>query len=302
MSATIGVVGVGRMGAPICVRLAESGHIVTAFDLDSSAVGAVAGAGVSAAASLEDLATASADFLITILPGPVELSAVMSGPDGLLQLLPQGSCWIDVTSGAPDVATRLAAEAATRGISAVSAPMGGGPNQARAGTLQFFIGGQDAAVARALPVLACLGNETGIERAGTNVADGHTVKLLTNLLWFGQVVAVTEALLLGQSLGVDLRVLRRALARGAGGSAFIDRHLDALLAGDYLETFGLDRCVEELETVTRLAAAAESPFELSSLVTHLHAEALAKFGPVNGELLAARLLEDQAGRVLRLAD
>jgi 3-hydroxyisobutyrate dehydrogenase len=302
MSATIGVVGVGRMGAPICVRLAESGHIVTAFDLDSSAVGAVAGAGVSAAASLEDLAVASGDFLITVLPGPVELSDVMSGPDGLLQLLPRGSCWLDFTSGAPDVATRLAAEATARGISAVSAPMGGGPNQAHSGTLQFFVGGQDPAVARALPVLACLGNETGIERAGTNVADGHTVKLLTNLLWFGQVVAVTEALLLGQSLGVDLQVLRRALARGAGGSAFIDRHLDALLAGDYLETFGLDRCVEELETVTRLAAAAESPFELSSLVTHLHAEALAKFGPVNGELLAARLLEDQAGRVLRLAD
>jgi 3-hydroxyisobutyrate dehydrogenase len=302
MSATIGVVGVGRMGAPICTRLAEAGHRVTAFDLDSSAVDAIAGAGVSAAASVDNLASSSADFLITVLPGPVELADVMSGPDGLLQLLPAGACWLDFTSGAPDVATRLAAEASARGISAISAPMGGGPNQARSGTLQFFVGGQDADVARALPVLACLGKKTGIERAGTSVADGHTVKLLANLLWFGQVVAVTEALLLGQSLGVDLHVLRRTLARGAGGSAFIDRHLDSLLAGDYLETFGLDRCVEELETLTRLAAAAESPFELSSLVAHLHAEALAKFGPVNGELLAARLLEDRAGRVLRLTD
>jgi len=124
-------------------------------------------------------------------------------------------------------------------------------------------------------------------------------KLLANLLWFGQVIAVSEALLLGQALGVAPSGLAATLSRSAGGSAFIDEHLQALLAGDYLEHFGIDRVVEELEILVSMAAENRIPFEVSTLVTRLHREALDRFGAVDGELLAARLLEEQAGRELR---
>ena len=174
--------------------------------------------------------------------------------------------------------------------------MGGGVAAAEAGSLHFFVGGSSQAVDRAIPVLSALGT---VEQLGDGVGAGHTAKLLANLLWFGQVVAVTEALLLGQSLGLSPLRLRNTLASSAGGSVFIDEYLDRLLDGDYIETFGLDRCVEELDILASLAQDADVPFELSSLVARLHREALERFGAVDGELLAARLLEERSGRTLR---
>lgn len=174
--------------------------------------------------------------------------------------------------------------------------MGGGVSAARDGSLQFFVGGTNRAVDRARPVLEALGS---VDHVGEGIGDGYLTKLLANLLWFGQAVAVTEALLLGQSLGLSPAMLRDQLAATAGGSVFIDEYLDRLLAGDYLETFGIDRCVEELETLVSLARGANVPFELSSTIARLHRDALERFGAIDGELLAARLLEELAGTVLR---
>ena len=108
-----------------------------------------------------------------------------------------------------------------------------------------------------------------------------------------------EALLLGQEAGIDLAVLRGALAGSAAASRFIETDLNALFAGDYLTSFGLDRCCEELANVTAQAREHNVPFALSDLVERVHRQALARFGPVDGELLAVALLEEEAGTTLR---
>lgn len=272
----VGVLGLGRMGAPIAMALAKHWDVVT-YD----PVVAPEGSAVDVASSV--------DVLVTVLPGAAEVRAAM--PPVIAALRP-GSLWLDLTSGDP----RVTRELGRAGIHVVGAPMAGGPRAAEANELTFFVGGEPAAVATAVPLLDALGTH---EVIGDDVGDGYTAKLLANLLWFGQVVAVTEALLLGQSLGIAPATLRRTLAVGAAGSVFIDEYLDRLLAGDYAETFGLDRCVEELETLASLARQEGVPFELSELVARLHREALGRFGPVDGELLAAKLLEERAGRTLR---
>jgi 3-hydroxyisobutyrate dehydrogenase-like beta-hydroxyacid dehydrogenase len=86
-------------------------------------------------------------------------------------------------------------------------------------------------------------------------------------------------------------VLRDALATSAAGTDFIRRDLDALLDGDYLRSFGLDRCYEELATVTGIARELDVPFALSETVEEIHRRAL--------ELLAVALLEEEAGARLR---
>jgi 3-hydroxyisobutyrate dehydrogenase-like beta-hydroxyacid dehydrogenase len=292
----IALLGIGRMGLPILRSLLAAGHGVVVFDPDGArrdlagATGAmVAGSGADAAASVE--------VLITVLPGPVELERALIG-EGVLAALPAGALWIDLTSNDPRVAKRLADAADARGVDVVGAALSGSVSAAEDGTLGFFVGGTPAAVARARPLLEQLGNPRRIELAGERVGDACAAKLLVNLLWFGQAAAVTEALLLGRSLGLDPEALRGILARSAAGSTFLDEYASALLDGDYLETFGIDRVVEELETLTSLAAAAEVPFELSEHVARLHREALAEFGPVDGELLVAKLLEKRAGRAL----
>jgi 3-hydroxyisobutyrate dehydrogenase-like beta-hydroxyacid dehydrogenase len=274
----IGVFGLGRMGAPIARALAQRWDVVTYDPVVAPGDPRALAAGV--------------DVLVTVLPGAAELRQLAP----VLDALRPGSLWLDLTSGDPRVYAELASLTKMQEIDVVGAPMAGGPSAAEAKLLRFHVGGAASAVARALPILDVLGSH---EVVGANPGDGQTAKLLANLLWFGQVVAVTEALLLGQSLGLDLRRLRDTLASGAGGSVFIDEYLDSLLAGDYLETFGLDRVVEELDTLASLAQQEGVPFELSNQVARLHREALERFGAVDGELLAAKLLEERAGRALR---
>lgn len=277
----VGVLGLGRMGAPIAGRLGAAGFDLISFDP------LVGGPGVAAVAR-------ASDVLLTVLPGAAEVEEVAPA---VFTAARAGTLWIDLTSNDPRVAEKLARAADDRGIDFVGAPMGGGPSEAASGALRFFVGG--AAIDRAREALGTLGT---IDYLGIPVGAGYTAKLIVNLLWFGQVAAVTEVLLLGQSLGLPPAMLRTLLPTTAAGSAFIDRHLDHLLRGDYLETFGIDRVVVELDILASLAQAGGVPFELSGTVTRLHHEALERFGAVDGEMLVAKLLELKAGRVLRETD
>jgi 3-hydroxyisobutyrate dehydrogenase-like beta-hydroxyacid dehydrogenase len=297
MAMRVGVLGLGRMGLPIATALAGAAFEVTVFDPSPDRAALAAAASLVPAPSALTLAN-TVDVLVTVLPGAAETGEVMLD-DGLVDELMPGSLWLDLTSSAPDVVEQIAGRAAARGVVSVAAPMAGGPSAAESGALRFFAGGTDVAFAIALPLLEILGGDDAVTHVGLSVADGCSAKLLANLLWFGQVVAVTEALLLGVSLGVPIESLRKTLASSAGGSVFIDEYLDSLLSGDYLETFGIDRCVEELETLVRLAQGRGVPFELSTLVARLHREALERFGAIDGELLAAKLLEQRAGVALR---
>jgi 3-hydroxyisobutyrate dehydrogenase-like beta-hydroxyacid dehydrogenase len=285
-----GVIGVGSMGAPVAIALAES-HEVSVFDADDVRLEAIASARVGVARSAAALVCAS-DVVVTVLPGPVETETVIRG---VLDDLAPGACWLDLSTGDPRVTRRLADDLAARGIGCVAAPMGGGPAAARARELHFTVAGEPSAVQRVGPLLECLSAPGGADVIGGDPAEAQVVKLLSNLLWFGQVIAVTEAMLLGRAAGIDAASLRGMLAERSGSSVLLVRDYDAVLRGDYLASFGIDRVVEQLATLTSLAAELSVPFELSRLVEGTHRAALAAFGSVPGELLAARLLEERAG-------
>jgi len=291
VTATVGVIGVGRMGLPVCARLAAAGTRVVATDrrpereLDVRAVGA------DWDADAERLARRAA-VLITVLPGTAELLEAMALA---LEALRPGATWIDLTSAEPAAGAELVARAHARGIECLDAPIGGGVEAAAAGTLQVFVGGRSDVIERHRSMLELLGR---VEHVGDHGA-GYTTKLLVNLLWFGEAVAVGEALLLARRAGIDLDVLQSALGRSAAASDFVRRDLSALLGGDYLESFGIDRCCEELAAVVALADELAVPFELSSTVERAYRAALTRYGPVDGELLAVALLEERAGTTLR---
>lgn len=180
----------------------------------------------------------------------------------------------------------------------LDAPVGGGVAAARAGTLQLFVGGDAAVLDRCRPVLEVLADPHSISHTGGN-GTGYLTKLLVNLLWFGHSIAAAEALLLGRRAGIDVDLLRHVLASSAGSSAFIRDDLGSLLDGDYLPSFGLDRCCEELATIAGLARDLNLPSEMTQLVEQTYQRALRRYGPVKGELLAVALLEEQAGIRLR---
>ena len=226
------------MGLPICGNLAQAGYEVVVGDRRERQEEVAAAGGKWARGTR--VVAAKADVLITVLPGSDELREVMA--DAIPALRP-GTTWIDMTSSSPTVGRELSMSARKRDVECLDAPVGGGPAAAARGRLQLFVGGRAETVERHRRLLETLGSVNHVGDRGA----GYTTKLVVNLLWFGQAVAIGEALLLARGMGIDLEVLRAALGRSAASSEFIRRDLDALLDGDYLESFGLDRCCEELD-------------------------------------------------------
>jgi 3-hydroxyisobutyrate dehydrogenase len=286
----------GRMGTPICANLVNAGYPVTVCDARPDREQAALACGATWRSSTPEVA-ANADVLITVLPGPAEVDAVMR--DAVLDALAPGATWIDMTSNSPTAAAPIRERARARGIGVLEAPIGGGPDDADAGRLRLFVGGDGDLLARHRPLLAVIADPDRIAHVGGHDA-GYTVKLLVNLLWFGHAAATAEALLLGRRAGIALDVLRDTLADSAASSEFIRRDLPSLFAGDYLASFGLDHIHDQLATVTSLARDLATPHDIAETVRRLHQQALEHYGPADGELLAVALLEEQAGIHLRI--
>jgi 3-hydroxyisobutyrate dehydrogenase len=293
----IGFAGLGRMGGPMCANLVRAGYPVVVTDLRPECEQVAHSLGARWSASTEG-AAAGADVFVTMLPGPPEVHDALLGAGAALAALAPGATWIDMSSNSPSAAEPIQRRARERGVHTLEAPVGGGIPAARDGSLQLFAAGEAAVFADQLALLEVLGDPARIRHLGAHGA-GYTAKLLVNLLWFGQAIAAGEALLLARAAGLDLRVLHEVLNSSSAASTFLRRDLPALLGGDYLESFGLDRICEELGALDAMASAHGVPFELSDLVSRTHRRALEHFGPRNGELLAVALLEEQAGTRLR---
>jgi 3-hydroxyisobutyrate dehydrogenase len=276
------------MGLPTCARLVEQGFDVVATDLRPGHRAAAIETGAQWANCAAEVAS-RCDALITLLPGPGEVSAIVAE---LIEALPAGCTWIDMTSATPAVAREIARTAAGRGVRILDAPVGGGPAQARSGRLLAFVGGSDSDLAAQRDLLGSLaGQVLHVGQAGS----GYAVKLLVNMLWFGQAIAGAEALSLAVRAGLDPETLRLAVQQSAAASRFMERDAPALMRGDNYDMFSLARCHEELAGVLALGAALDVPLPLTERVTELHARALERFGDIDGELLAARMIAEQAG-------
>lgn len=292
--AAITLVGAGRIGLPVTEWLAAAGHCVEVVDVRENLQVDVEAVGACWAGS--SLARLPADrVMITVLPGSPELRELMLGssdgsaPAALAQLA-RGGSWVDMTSAAPDLTADLAAAASTHGVRYIDAAVGGGPQDARRGGLTLYVGGEDSDVQRLRPVFEAFADPARIHHMGGHGA-GYLTKLLINQLWFGQAVAIGEAMLLGAHAGLATDRLAGVLDDSPAASVFVHTHLPSLLAGEYLSAFGLGRVVEELDSLARMADSAGTPWSLSKRVAEVHRHALAHFGDVDGELLGAAWLE-----------
>jgi 3-hydroxyisobutyrate dehydrogenase len=278
---TVAVIGVGRVGLAVVQRLCASGHAVRACDVRPEVA-----ARLPAGAEFDGDALRAVDgveVVLTVLPGSPELRKVML-TDGLLPRLRPGTAWIDLTSTAPDLVGELVTAAQDAGVPYLDAGLGGGPAAVSEGSATLYVGGDAAVLHRARPLLELFAAR--IEHMGQNGA-GVLTKLLINALWFGQALATGEALLLARRAGLDTGRVAAALAGSAADSEFVAHYLPRLLAGDHAPSFGLDRVVEELDSLERLAGALGRTAELTALIARIHREALARFGPIDGELLGA---------------
>src|ERR1700749_2635289 len=153
----IGLVGLGRMGLPICANLVQGRYRVLAGDRRPEAARQAAGGGARGVPEAARRA-AGADVLITVLPGPGEVRELMLGPGGAAAALRPGTTWIDMTSNSPAAVNEIREALLDRGVQLLEAPAGGGVAAARHGKLQLLVGGQAEVVARHWELLEILGS------------------------------------------------------------------------------------------------------------------------------------------------
>ncbi len=206
---TIGFIGLGNMGAPMAANLVKAGERVVGFDAMAAARHAAAQNGVPVAAGAR-ASVAGADIVITMLPGGEEVTLVWME---LLPIAKDGALFIDCST--IDVATARAvhALAGEHGKSALDAPVSGGVGGAKAATLTFMVGGPADAFARCKPVLERMGKR--VVHCG-EAGNGQTAKMCNNLILGASMIAVSEAFVLGEKLGLSHRALFDVVSASSG--------------------------------------------------------------------------------------
>lgn len=291
---TIGFVGLGNMGGPMCRRLVGAGYDVVAFDIDRTALEAAVEAGAEAAASAAECARSS-DVFMTSLPRPDHVDAVMNGRDGALAALRAGTIWVDLTTNRKDFVTELAG-AAPAGVSVVDSPVTGAVDGARTGKLTLFVGGDADAVGTVTPILDHLGLVIACGPLGT----GNVVKLVTNQLWFVAAAAIGEGFATGLAHGVDLSTLWHAIKESVGDS-FVARHdAPSIFAGHYDPSFSLDLCLKDLGLLAELNEHVGTDLPMTSAAHDTFRRAADRYGSGVGELHVAKRIEDDADLSMRL--
>jgi 3-hydroxyisobutyrate dehydrogenase len=207
--ATIGFIGLGNMGAPMAANLVKAGQRVLGFDVVAAARQAAAQDGVQIVGDAKS-PIGDSDIVITMLPGGEQVLSVWN--DIVPQARP-GTLFIDCSTIDVASARKAHALASQRGLAALDAPVSGGVGGAKAATLTFMVGGAPEAFARGKPVLERMGKR--IVHCG-DPGNGQAAKICNNMILGASMIAVSEAFVLGEKLGLSHQALFDVAAASSG--------------------------------------------------------------------------------------
>ncbi|MGN7978823.1 NAD(P)-dependent oxidoreductase [Microbacterium sp. 22195] len=250
-AATVGMIGLGSMGAPVAKRiLAARGELVIHARRPQPEL---VEAGATWSATPRELAS-RVDVLLSLLPDLPELEALLDSEDGLLAGAGDLLILIGSTSSAPavrDLAERLHAQTDGR-VRVVDCPVSGGEDGAKAGTLSIMLGGDDPDdVALAADVLAPCGTPVHLGPLGA----GEVAKACNQLVVSATILALGEATVLADRSGLDLDRMWRLLAGGYAGSRLLEARRDKLVSGDDSPSGMAKYMVKDLGFASDIAAA-----------------------------------------------
>jgi len=291
----VGFIGLGNLGRQLAAGLVRAGHPLIVHDLDRSAASELLETGASWAGSPR-AAAAAASTVVTCLPSPAAVAAVVEGEDGVLAGLARGGVWIDASTTDRNEMRRLAALAAEHGIGCLEAPVTGGVHKAAAAEITVLVGGDEELYRTKLPLLSALGRP--VIRVGP-LGSAALIKVVTNMLAFVHLVAVGEALMLAKRGGVDLRTAFEAIRASSGNSFVHETESQVILNGSYDIGFTLDLAVKDLGLARQLGVELGVPLELADVVAQRFSRAREAYGGSAWSPTVVKLLEDELGEELR---
>ncbi len=210
--ARIGFIGLGNMGLPMAQNLIKAGHQVEGVDVTTAATDRLKAAG-GAVAQTAKIAAARADVVITMLPAGQHVREVYLGPGGIIANANAGTLLIDSSTIDVESARVVAAAAEQKGLMMLDAPVSGGVGGATAGTLTFMVGGAERAFERGLSILQVMGKT--IVHAGGD-GNGQAAKICNNMILGVSMIAVSEAFVLAEKLGLDKQKLFDIASKSSG--------------------------------------------------------------------------------------
>ncbi len=270
----IAFLGLGVMGGPMAAHLARAGHEVTGWNRSTAR-----GAAWLEKFTAEDLpaklgatvveAVADADVVLSCLGNDEDVASVVLSEDGVFAAMNPGTLFIDHTTISPAMAKRLAAEAETRGLLCLDAPVSGGQAGAENGKLAIMCGGSDEAMAAAEPVMqAYAARIVHIGPAGA----GQGAKAVNQVCIAGLLAGLSEAVRLTQALGLEPDKVFEAISGGAAQSWQMDNRWQTMMAGEFDFGFAIDWMRKDLAIAMAEAGAHGLSLPVTELVDGYYAK------------------------------
>lgn len=293
---TIGVIGLGIMGAPMAENLLEAGYDVIGYNRSTEAVDRLVAAGGTGAATAAE-AAAGVDVLITCLPDSPVVSDVMRGEDGVIDGIESGSIVIDMSTISPTVTEDLAAELGERDVDMLDAPISGGEEGAIEGSLSIMVGGEAEVLASVRPILDVLG-ET-VTHCGGHGA-GQVAKACNQIVVANTMAAVSEALLFAEKAGADLEAVVEAISGGAAGCWTLDHRAPRMIRGNFEPGFFAEYQYKDLRIATRAGQEYGAPMPTTAGTHELYKSTVESGHGRDDTSGVLQVLEAMAGTTARI--
>ncbi len=267
----IGFIGLGIMGSRMAANLLEAGYELTVYNRTEEKAAPLLADGATWGESPAQIAGV-ADVLITMLSTPEVVRKVALEGGGFLDQMREGTIWVDSSTVNPTFSREMAEEARARGVHFVDAPVAGSKAPAEAGKLLVLVGGSDEDVATCQPLFDVMG------RKSIHVGDngmGTSMKMVINMLLADAMAAFSEAIALGQGLGIAQETLFETLLDGPVVAPYLSSKREKFESGEYGTEFPLRWMHKDTHLATLSAYEAGVAMPASNAVKELFAQARA---------------------------
>jgi len=245
------ILGAGRMGSAMALRLLDTAHQVTVWNRDHDRLTPLAAAGAVVATDIAD-AVAGADVVITMLTDGAAADSVAAR---LLPAMPAAAVWVQASTVGAEWADRLRGLADEHGRTMLDAPVSGSTGPARTGTLTWLVAGPDQAVERVRPVLDVLGQR--VFHVGAR-QEASRLKLIVNAWMTAATVAMADALRASDTLGVPRARLLDVLSGGPLAMPYALQKAQLMTSGDYRPQFPIELALKDIRLIEQVDAPASA--------------------------------------------
>jgi 3-hydroxyisobutyrate dehydrogenase len=269
---TIGFIGLGVMGEPICRNLlVKSGARVIAFDLSPEPLRRLREEGAVVAASVAEVVNKS-DLVFLCLPSAKHVRSVFDG-DGILKNIRKDQVVVDLGTSSVKQTRDFAGQLQAKGASWADAPIARTRQAAQDGTLSVMVGAAGELFAAIEPLIRCFA--TDVTNCGGTGA-GQVTKILNNMVLFETVNALAEAVAVAKRSGVDPALLLDTLSKGSADSFALRNHgMKAIVPGNFPErAFSTEYALKDLSYALELAADAGIKIRGAELIGMVLQEAI----------------------------